>query len=179
VTQDPAIADLADLAKRLAHVQESATQLPWAHERPWRVDTHLWTEDGVPTIDLHDLGTSLARKTVDEVAEAGDALATGAVRFITGRGRHSIGRAVLPDVVASALEHHASEHGWQVRGGRPGTIVLVTDPARAPNIATGGLGPGFYLIAIAMAAAATWACPPAGIIAVVVAIVCWIAFRAK
>ncbi len=179
MSQDAVVADLQVLAERLQAVQAAATGLPWAAQRPWLVETHLWTEEGVPTIDLHDLGKALARQVVDHVAEVGEDLRTGAVRLITGRGRHSLGAAVLPNVVAAALEEHAALHGWQIRGGRPGCLVLITDPQRAPSIATGGLGWGFWLIALGMGAAATWACPPAGIILVVCVLVWQIASRTK
>jgi hypothetical protein len=179
VKTDDSKAELRTIATALAAVEKGAKGLPWAKERPWLVSSHLWVEAEVPTIDLHDLGPSLAEKTVDIVAGLAPELTGGAVRFITGRGRHSVGPAVLPRVVGAALHHHATEQGWRVRGGRPGTLLLITDPNAAPNIASGGLGLGFWLMAIAMAVAAVWACPPAGIIGLVLVVVWRVVVRAN
>jgi len=161
----------------LGSIESQADQLPWAAERPWRTSSHLWAESGIPTIDLHDLGPALAKKVVSLLAEEGEGLQTGAACLITGQGRHSVGRAVLPQVVGDALDHVAHEHGWRVRAGRTGRILLVTNELVAPRVATGGLGPVFWIMTSLFAAAAVWACPPAGIGLAVAAIVWLIGWR--
>jgi hypothetical protein len=177
VTKAGAEADLRHLSEALSHIEPEADKLPWASERPWRTDSHLWAESGVPTIDLHDLGPALARKVVAVLAEQGEGLETGAACLITGRGRHSIGRAVLPGVVGVALQEVAQTHGWRVRQGAAGRIILITNERVAPRGATGALGPGFWVGVALFAALATWAAPPVGIGLAVIIVVWMIAVR--
>jgi hypothetical protein len=177
VSKGKAAADLRSLAEALGPVEPKADKLPWAGERPWRTQTHLWSEGGLPTVDLHDLGPALAKAVVATLAEQGEGLQTGAVCLITGRGRHSLGRAVLPQVVGEALQSIAQTHGWRVRQGAAGRIILITNERAAPRAATGALGPGFWLGAAAFGALATWAAPPVGIGIGVLLIVWMIAKR--
>jgi len=131
----------------------------------------------VPTVDLHDLGPALAKEVVATLAELGEGLQTGAVCLITGRGRHSLGRAVLPQVVGEALQQVAQTHGWRLRQGAAGRIILITNELTAPRAAKGGLGPGFWLGVAAFAGLAIWAAPPVGIGLAVVVLVWMIAVR--
>ena len=172
-------ADLRHLSEALSHIEPKADKLPWAKERPWRTETHIWQESRVPTIDLHDLGPALAREVVAALAEEGEGIAAGAVCLITGRGRHSVGRAVLPQVVGDALHDIAQTHGWRVRQGAAGRIILITNELAAPRAATGALGPAFWIGVAVFAALATWAAPPVGIGIAVVLIVWMIAVRSR
>ena len=174
-----AAADLRCLAEALGPIEPKADKLSWARERPWRTQTHLWSEGGLPTVDLHDLGPALAKAVVATLAEQGEGLQTGAVCLITGRGRHSLGRAVLPQVVGEALQGIAQTHGWRVRQGAAGRIILITNERAAPRAATGALGPGFWVGFAAFTALATWAAPPAGIALAVVTVVWMIAARSR
>jgi hypothetical protein len=173
----PAAADLAVLAEALAAIEPKADKLPWASERPWRTETHLWVEAGVPTIDLHDLGPALAKAVVGTLAQVGEALSAGAVCLITGRGRHSLGRAVLPQVVGEALGDIAHARGWRLRQGAAGRLILITNEHSAPRAARGTLGPAFWIAAAAFGALAAWAIPPLGIAIGAVVIVWLIAAR--
>lgn len=177
VSKTDATEDLRRLSDALAPIEPKADKLPWAAERPWRTDSHIWQEGGVPTVDLHDLGPALARQIVAILAEEGEGIASGAVCLITGRGRHSVGRAVLPQVVGDALHDAAQTHGWRVRQGAAGRIILITNELTAPRAATGALGPLFWLGVAAFAALATWAAPPVGIVVAVVLLVWMIAVR--
>jgi DNA-nicking Smr family endonuclease len=177
VSKAQAAADLRCLAEALGPIEPKADKLSWARERPWRTQTHLWSEGGLPTVDLHDLGPALAKAVVATLAEQGEGLQTGAVCLITGRGRHSLGRAVLPQVVGEALQGIAQTHGWRVRQGAAGRIILITNERAAPRAATGALGPGFWVGFAAFTALATWAAPPAGIALAVVTVVWMIAAR--
>ena len=170
-------ADLRCLAEALSVIEPVADKLPWAAERPWRTDSHLWIESRMPVIDLHDLGPALARRVVQTLDEQGEQLSSGAVCLITGRGRHSVGRAVLPAVVGDALQEVATQRGWRVRQGPAGRIILITDERSAPRAATGALGPGFWLGVAAFAGLAIWAIPPLGIAVSVLLIVWMIAAR--
>jgi len=138
--------DVEQLRRSLASVERGATDLPWAKERPWRAETHVWVEGGLPVVDLHDLGTKLADKAVRRAAAVSADLQAGAVCFVTGRGRRSIGPGVVRRVTEEALRAHCAERGCYYRPAGPGRLVLVVDPSRAPVSATGRLGIGFWLV---------------------------------
>lgn len=167
------------MSQALVEIEPKADKLPWADERPWRCASHLWAEGGLPTIDLHDLGPALAKRVVSIVSVHGEELKSGAVCLITGRGRHSIGRAVLPQVVGDALQAVATDNGWRVRQGPAGRIILITNELLAPRAATGALGPGFWLMAAGFGALSVWACPPAGIAVAVIVVVFLAASRSR
>ena len=137
--------DVARLRAALHPVEHAARSLPWASNRPWRPDTHVGLSSAVPTVDLHDLGRKQAELAVDQVVEIAERLQAGAVFFVVGRGRHSIGGAVLPAVVGDRLREVGADRGWRVRTPRSGRYALIIDPSRAPAAATGALGWGFWL----------------------------------
>ena len=172
-------ADLRFLSEALSQIEPKADKLPWAAERPWRTQTHVWVESGIPTIDLHDLGPALAKAVVEILAAQGSTLKTGAACLITGRGRHSIGRAVLPQVVGDALQDVAQPRGWRVRHGAAGRIIVITNERLAPRGATGALGPGFWVGVAVFAALATWAAPAVGIVLAAVVVVWMLAARSQ
>ena len=53
MTQHPN--DLDAVRHALTPIEDSARGLRWAEERPWTVQSHVWDDVGVVTIDLHDL----------------------------------------------------------------------------------------------------------------------------
>ena len=145
--------DLTRLREALGDVEKAARGLPWAKERPWRVDTHVFVESDLPVIDCHDLGTRQTEQVCDAVIEHGPHLQAAATALITGRGRHSVGPARLPQVVRQRLGEACRTHGWRLRIPRAGRFVVVIDPKRAPAAATGALGWGFWLWVAFVAAA--------------------------
>jgi len=170
--------DVERLRAALAGVEEEAKALPWANDRGWRTASHVWMEHGAPTIDLHDLNVKLANAAVEAVVELAPACESGGFVFVTGRGTHSLGgRSDLADSVASALDRHAREKGWGWRPSRAGRLVLVTDPARAPTVATGALPLPIVGGAVAFVLLALYFAPPVGIVLAVVAAVGWFASR--
>lgn len=150
--------DAAVLRQALGTIQDKARSLRWADERPWTVDGHIWVEHSLPVIDLHDLNMRLARETVRTVTPLSSELQCGAVCFITGRGRHSIGPPALRGMVAAELRRACKDHpSWDQRAGHAGRWMLITDPSRAPRVATGQLGILFWLGVVAFLGLATWA----------------------
>ncbi len=131
--------DLARLRDHLAPVEKAAEQLAWNKERPWRGQTHVGVQHRVLTVDLHDLGRATALQVVDTLPWAAGALDTGAMRLITGRGRHSLTGPVLPGVVRERLSELCKEHDWTFHMDGSGRLVVIWDPARAPRAATGAL----------------------------------------
>ena len=131
-------------------MEKRAKDLPWAKERHWQVESHVWIEHEVPTIDCHDLSLRLGLAAVDAMAELGPELESGAVRFITGRGRHTAGRSTLKEAVRGALFELASERQWQVRPSGAARFLLIIDPKKAPASATGKLGPLFWILVAAV-----------------------------
>lgn len=143
--------DLARLREALADIEVEARDLRWADQRPWRTATHVSQVGDLPEIDLHDLNARLAREAVRRAA----AVEPVAVRFVTGRGRHSVGPGgVLGGVVRAELKKQCADRPWQFRPAGAARWLLVTDPERAPAEATGDLGWGFKLLMLAFALAA-------------------------
>ncbi len=132
----------------MKRIEEAARSLEWNDKRPWTQQSHTWTEQGVPFVDLHDLSIRLAVEAVDIAAE----MDLPSVGFITGRGRHTIdGRSRLRDAVHERLTELCEEEGWSYRILGPGRCVLVKDPSRAPTYATGALPWWIKLILVLMA----------------------------
>ncbi len=153
--------DIEQLAAVLAPIEATARGQRWDRERPWRVETHLWVEEGLVVLDLHDLGAKGAKQAVRTVlALASDkGLASGAVAFVTGRGRRSAGNPVLKELVGRRLAAAAGDHAdWSMHVVGAGRICLVTDPSKAPRKAQNSLGWGFWLLVAGLVAAAVWAC---------------------
>lgn len=99
-------------------------------------------ESGTPTVDLHDLSVRIAVECVHATVDEGGSLQSGAVVFVTGRGRHSIGgKSPLKEAVTQSLLDAAQEHGWRLRTGAPGRLVLIMDESAANAQARGRLGP--------------------------------------
>ena len=88
-------------------------------------------------VDLHDLKAALAKKAVHAVVQAGDPEA-GAVLFVVGQGRHSLGKGVLGEVVTSTLGRLCVGSKAIVRFVGPARVAWITDRARAPASITGG-----------------------------------------
>lgn len=146
--------DVARLRKVLQPFEREATEQPWAKERPWTVKTHVWWENELAVVDLHDLGAALARKVAREaVSEPAD---RGALLFVHGRGKHSMGKTqVLRGVLQKELERVCLEHqGMSFRSVGTGRMVWVSDPDKAPRWTRGVWGPGVWLWMVALLLAA-------------------------
>ena len=166
------------LRTALAGVEEEAKALSWANDRRWSVASHVWIEHSAPTIDLHDLNVKLANQAVDAVVEVAGSCDSGGFVFVTGRGTHSLGgRSDLADSVASTLDRHARARGWAWHASRAGRLVIVTDPARAPTVATGDLPIPIVVGAVAFLLLALYFAPPAGIALTVLAVLGWFVSR--
>ncbi|MCK6505353.1 hypothetical protein L6R53_18455 [Myxococcota bacterium] len=152
--------DLPRLQRALRPVEREAAHLPWAEERRWTTSTHVWLEGGLPVVDLHDLGVQAARVAVDCVAEEAGSLEAGAVCFVTGVGRRSLGPPKLGRAVSAALGHVARQRGWRHGPLSAGRLVLIVDPARAPARATGRLGWPFWAALLAFGLLASALFPP-------------------
>ena len=148
--------DVEQIRSRLSRVERSARKQPWAKERPWRPGTHVWLEDELVIVDLHDLSISLGRKTVERVI--GQRLSSGAVCFVTGQGSHSVGPGQMGGATASILSRACADRpAWSFRPDGPGRFVLITDPSLAPRIATTSLPRGFWILIALFGAALLFA----------------------
>jgi hypothetical protein len=172
------VQDLERLRAALGAVEEEAKSLPWANDRLWRTASHVWIEQGAPTIDLHDLNVKLANQAVDAVVEIAPECESGGFVFVTGRGTHSLGgRSSIADALGSTLDRHARAHGWEWRPTRAGRLVLVTDRTRAPSVATGELPIPIVVGGIAFLLLALYFAPPVGIVLTVLALLGWFVSR--
>lgn len=153
--------DAERLVARLADVDALARKQSWDRERPWRASTHIWVEDGLLVVDLHDLGARAAKEAVRGALDLAHThgLDGGAVCFVTGRGKHSRGQPVMGNLVGRRLYDAATDHpDWKVHILRAGRIALVTNPTRAPVQAQNKLGWGIRLLLLTIALAAAWVC---------------------
>ncbi|MBN2800198.1 MAG: hypothetical protein JXX28_13750 [Deltaproteobacteria bacterium] len=135
------------LRRALLPIEQRAAELPWAHERRWRAQTHAWVEGGVTVLDLHDLSVKLGLEAVDLALTVEHA--AGGLTLITGRGKHSGGRSPLREAVLT----HLAEQGVPHYAARPGRVEVVWDEG-ARSRARGGLGCLFWLTVAALIAGA-------------------------
>lgn len=146
---------VAALHAALADVERQARGQRWDADRPWRRATHVWWQDAVVVVDLHDLKARLAKAAVRAVVPVARQEGLAAVTFVTGRGRHSARGSVLPGVVRKALRDQELPGARLVQSGA-GRLTLVLDPRRAPAHLREGLGPLFWLAVAAFVAAAVF-----------------------
>ena len=125
--------DLQLIRQTLADVQTKAKSLRWAEERPWTVQTHVWVDVGMVTIDLHDLNAALTKAVLRDVTECAGDLGSGGLLFVTGRGRHSIGVPVLRQVMVGGLGRLERDRGWRHRDVGSGRVLLVVNEDRIPS----------------------------------------------
>jgi len=105
----------------LTPIEAHAASLSWAGQSPWRTSTHIRSERGTLTLDLHDLDLAGARRTLDLLIENRPLL--GRIRIITGKGKNSRGRAVIRPMVSERLDKVARALDWQILG-KAGSITL-------------------------------------------------------
>lgn len=146
--------DVTTLRRKLSGIESAAKDLRWADKRPWKVKTHVFWESEVPTIDGHDLNAKLMKRTLSLVVDHADSLDTGAIRIITGRGTHSVGKGVLGEIVKGTLAPRAADRGWRLRPNGPGAYALIVDTKRAPSSVTGDSNLVLWLLLLTFSAAA-------------------------
>lgn len=151
------MADVERYRALLAPVERAAREQPWAKDRPWRVSTHVAWDGAMPLVDLHDLKAALAREAVRLVLS--DPPEAGAVVFVHGRGRHTVGPGgVLRDVVAKELQHACRQTpSWSFRPMGPARWVWISDWKRAPSSVTGGNTGWTWLLLVLAAILIGWA----------------------
>ena len=132
--------DIDFLQSQLTQIAVEARKLPWYKERPWSTDSHVWREKGVPIIDLHDLNTRLARKVIKATGRKVGELETGCLCYVTGVGSHSMGDSPIAKMATGILSDIASHNKWGFHPLGPGRLVIISDPEKAPDAATGKLG---------------------------------------
>lgn len=161
----PVAHDLALLRDRLLEIEKPASQLNWARENParaWKVNSHTTVERGVVTVDLHDLGRKLAQRIVQICEDQGSSLQTGAVRFVTGRGRHSVTGPVLREVVGDALVKACKRNSWGMHAEGGARFILIIDPERAPASATGSQTWPYWAAGLGFLSLCFFLSPPLG-----------------
>ena len=143
---------VADPTEAFAPIEAAARTLRWADERPWTVRTHLRVEDGVVVIDLHDLNARLAKQALDVLIPLASSADAGAVVVVTGRGLHSRGGSVLPQLAHKRMLAAARDRGWRVTVPRAGRIALIADESRIPNWLQTGTSPWTWALLALIAA---------------------------
>ena len=112
---------VAELREILSPIEAHAASLSWAGQSPWRTSTHIRSERGTLTLDLHDLDLAGARRALDLVIE--NRPLVGRIRLITGKGKKSRSRAVIRPMVSERLDKVAYALDWQILG-KAGSITL-------------------------------------------------------
>ena len=152
--------DTERVQQALHDVVNLAETLPWSKERPWTLNTHVFSENGVVVIDLHDLNAALSKQVLHGVSEIALDLQGGGAIFITGRGRHSVGLPVLRRIVLGTLVRYERERGWRQRDLGAGRVLMVVNEDRIPARYRGHVPlwvPAFFMV---FSVALVWALPP-------------------
>jgi hypothetical protein len=152
--------DIERVSKSLKSVVSAAKSLDWAQGRPWTTATHIWDENGVVVVDLHDLNAKLAKAVIGELEHIADRLVGGGLIFITGQGRHSMGVPVIKKIATGMLIRMEGERGWRSRDLGAGRMLLVVDESRIPGRyrrATPVWVPAFFIL---FCGGLAWSVPP-------------------
>ena len=124
--------DPLDRLQMLLHpVEESASSLPWADERPWTIASHVRRDRGVLSIDLHDLDLKQSRVIIESIISSRDWI--GRIRIITGRGLHSKTVPKIRPMVIESLRQVTSELNWELLL-KKGSVTL-RPIGNAPSVA--------------------------------------------
>lgn len=172
--------DIEQIRALLMEIEHPASQLRWAKENParaWKVASHTCVERGVVTIDLHELGQNLTRRILNICEKVGSDLDSGAIRFVTGRGRHSVTGPVLRQVVGDGLIAQCKRNGWSMHPEGGARFILIIDPQKAPASATGSLTWPLIGGAAVFVGLALWISLPIGIGLCFVGLLGWLASR--
>jgi hypothetical protein len=137
--------DVVHLRQILRPTERETKDLAWAAERPWKAAERIVWENGLPIVDLHDLGTSQGASVVRRVVASPPRC--GAVVFVHGRGRNTRSAGTpLRSAVNHELERACKAHpGWAIRFHGLARTVLVTDPNVAPPSASGAWSPWLWI----------------------------------
>ena len=139
------------LQDELWEIPRKAGLLPWADQRCWKFDTHIWEEvDGdkcMIVVDLHDLTVKLARDVVYKSMRTVSSK-VGAICFVTGQGNHSAqGPKILP-MTLEVVQQQADKKDWTIQT-RQGRVLVIFDEDMVPQQVSGTLSKtmvyGIYL----------------------------------
>lgn len=130
---------MSTLHDELWEIPKKAANLPWALQRSWKFDSHLWFEnDGTLVVDLHDLSVPLARQVVTKTLKTVHVDAVHTVCLITGQGKNSeSGPKILP-LTIDISRRQSEKKGWALHA-QPGRVYVVLDPSKAPPAVTNQL----------------------------------------
>ena len=130
---------MSALKDELWDIPKKAANLPWALQRAWGFDSHMWFEnDGTLVVDLHDLSVPLARQVVTKTLKVVREDVVHTVCLITGQGKNSDnGPKILP-VTMEISRRQADKKGWAVHS-QPGRVYVVLDSSKAPPAVTNQL----------------------------------------
>jgi hypothetical protein len=172
--------DIDRIRDLLKEIEAPAGQLQWARQNPeqaWKVAFHTTVERGVVTVDLHSLGQKLARRILQLCEGVGPQLDAGAIRFVTGRGRHSATGPVLRQIVGEGLIAQCKRNGWSMHAEGGARFILIIDPEKAPATATGKLTWPFVAGGLGFLALSLWLAPPLGLGLCFLSLLGWLATR--
>lgn len=123
----------------LWEIPREAKSLPWADKRAWAFKTHLWFENDMLVVDLHDLNVKLARKVIKKIIRKAEKWDVGCVCFVTGVGKHSDDKAKIRPMAIGLLQDISSDKGWRLLSGTQGRLSVILDEERAPQEVTAKL----------------------------------------
>ena len=96
----------------LLPIEEAATSLPWAHESPWTIASHVRRDRGVLSVDLHDLDVNQSKVVIEKIIGSREWI--GRIRIITGRGLNSKTIPKLRPMAIERLRQVSRELNWEL-----------------------------------------------------------------
>jgi len=114
----------------------------------------------VVVVDMHDLSARVAKAAMRGIGEVAHSsgFEAHAITVVTGRGRHSSGGAVLPELVVRRFQDMARDReGWTVQMSGAGRVTLITDARRASASVTHPARAGLVILLVVFALG-VWVC---------------------
>jgi hypothetical protein len=130
---------ISKLKDELWDIEDKASRLPWANLRCWKFDTHLWVEQSMLVIDLHELNVKLAKQVIKKTSQIATSMEYACICFVTGQGNKSQGKAKIRPMAIEVVGEVALKKGWKLTSGTQGRLTIILDEERAPAVVTSKL----------------------------------------
>ena len=130
---------MAKLKDELWDIEDKASRLPWSNLRRWTFETHLWVEQSMLVIDLHELNVKLAKQVIRKTCQIATSMDYACICFVTGQGNKSEGKAKIRPMAIEVVGEIALKKGWKITSGTQGRLAIILDEERAPAVVTSKL----------------------------------------
>ena len=120
-------------------MERKAAALPWANLRKWTFATHVWEEQEMLVVDLHDLNVKLAKQVLKKTCQLASQMDYGCICFVTGQGNKSEGKPKIRPMAIEIVGEISEKKGWRISSGTQGRLSIILDEDRAPASVTSKL----------------------------------------